>query len=227
MKIVIIGNSVALRVRPPKAHPNNKNYTYCLKQNRPNDEVVNTALGAMTVLDITGQIDSFINHCPDWYVINLGVVEACSREAPLWLFRMATSHRRGILVKGAKILYGGIFARFRPFFTRLRMGKSWVNKSTFQRHFDLLMTLLLKETNAKIIVLGINAPSQRIEMLLPGSTDKIVAYNRVLEAVAAQHKQSFVDLSDLIADTNYPDGVHFNQEGHELIARRIEKYLLI
>jgi hypothetical protein len=27
LKVTIIGNSVALRVRPPEKHPNNKNYT--------------------------------------------------------------------------------------------------------------------------------------------------------------------------------------------------------
>jgi len=219
MKITIIGNSVALRVRPNLKIPNNKNYTSFLNDSEL--AVENKAIGALTVLDIMPIIDGFVNSFPSCYILNLGVVDACSREVPLWFYRIATSRKSTKTSQFFHFFYRNILSKVRPLLVWVRFKKPWVSKKIFRKQYSLIVKTLLKETNAFVICLGINLANDRVEKLLPGSRERQTKYNEIIEEIAKHNKQIFINTEDLDSETYYPDGVHYNIAGHELIAERI------
>ncbi len=223
MKITIIGNSVALRVRPNKKIPFNKNYTAIMRErlDEKNQFVDNIAMGAFTVKEITKNIDYYVNSLPDFYIINLGVVDSCNREVPLWFYRIATSKKDTIFTNLSHHVYRGIIGKMRPFLVWLRFKTSWVSQDKFEKHYNIILRTLIKETNANIISIGINPANDRVENNLPGSRKKQKIYNEIIKSLAIKHEQFFIDTSDLISTEHYPDGVHYNTTGHEIIAERI------
>ncbi len=228
MKLTIIGNSVALRIRPNKKNPLNKNYTLFLKEifSKDNFEIENKAIGAQTVKDITNSLDNYINSFPDYFIINLGVVDSCSREVPLWFYRIATSKKDQVLLNLFSFVYQNIIARIRPILVFIRFKKPWISQKKFLKHYDLLIKTLIKETNANIICMGINLANDRIEKLLPGSRDRQKKYNKIISNLSQKYNQYFLDTADMKSNKYYPDGVHFNTEGHKQIAERIYKKIV-
>ncbi|WP_462248256.1 SGNH/GDSL hydrolase family protein [Ekhidna sp.] len=226
MKIVIIGNSVALRVRPHQKHPNNKNYTQLLRDLLGSQATVeNRALGASTVSNWLVKSDEIINTFPNVYIVNIGVVDASTREVPLWFNRLATKKVDTIVTKLFKSIYNKIIIPLRPFFVRLRGKKSWVSHRKFKVRFELLISLLLKETNAQLILMPINIANGRVEKQLPGTKEKHKKYNELIKATAEKFEQQFLDLSDFKSEIHYPDGVHFSKEGHQVVAKRLKAML--
>lgn len=226
MKITIIGNSVALRVRPPEDHPDNKNYTQLLTEKTGvNDIVENKAIGATTIRNWLQMNDQIINSFPDLYIINIGVVDATTREVPLWFYRLATKKIDNFITRLIKNIYRGLISRMRPFFSMLRGSRSWVSIKKFKKSYDELLETLIKETNARIITLPINPADERVEKQLPGSRKNHIKYNKVIEEITKKHNQYFLDLTDLNSEEHYPDGVHFNATGHEIVAEKIESLI--
>lgn len=232
VKITIIGNSVALRVRPPVKQPDNKNYTGFLEEKWVDTEkskqlaVLNLAKGATTVYNTIQNLDDFIRTFPNYFIINLGVVDASNREIPLWFYRLASSKKDTLLVKLANIIYREIIIKFRPLLVRLRFKRAWISKKKFEKYYTLLVGELLKETNAKIIVIPINIGSDRIEKQLPGTQKRHQEYNAVMQNVADKFEQRVLDITDLSSDRHYSDGVHYNAVGHKIIADKISKIII-
>lgn len=217
-KICIIGNSVALRVRPPVNFPNNKNYSQLLRESLDeNCAVVNLAYGASTVKEVYKKIDTYIREFPDYYIINLGVVDASTREVPLWFYRLSTQKSLNAIFVLFALLYRNIISKFRRVLVNIRGRRSWVAQKEFREYFDLIVKTLVKETNAKIIVLNINEANNRVEAELPGSLKKHKKYNAVMNEIAGKYNQIFVDTNKLIKHEDYPDGVHFSVSGHKKI----------
>ena len=130
IKITIIGNSVALRTRPSEIYPLNKNYCKYLEEilnknlSETNIIVTNKALGATTIYNSIINIDNFVNTFPEFFIINLGVVDASTREIPLWFYRLASSKKNSFFYNVIKFLYRVIIIKFRPFLVRLRFKTS-------------------------------------------------------------------------------------------------------
>jgi len=228
LKITIIGNSVALRVRPTKSYPKNKNYTYQLNEllhaSLPYHSIIidNKALGASTIYNISLNIDKYINTFPNFYVLNFGVVDASTREVPLWFYRLATSKRDNIIVSFCRFFYRGVIPKIRPFLVRLRARKSWIPRKKFVRLFENLITTLTRETNAKIIVIPINPANDRIENNLPGTRKNHLLYNHIMKSIVEKYPDHYyLDDLTLTPTEDYPDGVHFSLKGHEIIAKKI------
>lgn len=227
VKITIIGNSVALRVRPPVSHPDNKNYTQFLeelwekKEQNRKLKLVNLAKGATTVYNTIQNLDDFIRTFPNYFIINLGVVDASNREIPLWFYRLASSKKDNLIVKLSSVFYREVIIKFRPLLVRLRLKSAWVSKKKFQKYYRILIRELLKETNAKIIVIPINVGSDRIEKQLPGTQKRHKEYNETIREIAMEFGQDAIEINDLSSKDHYPDGVHYSVLGHEIIANKI------
>lgn len=228
VKITIIGNSVALRTRPPLQYPDNQNYSQILYSLMASDDaygsiaIDNRAMGATTTYNVSVNIDSFINSFPNIFIINLGVVDASTREVPLWFYRLASSSKAGFIYFLSKAIYRNILIRFRPFLVRLRGKRSWVSKKKFERNFKQIVHGLSRETNAKIIVMPINIANNRVEKSLPGSRKKHIMYNQVMKKIAETHNHFFIELDELNDVAHYPDGVHFSKKGHEIVSSRLK-----
>lgn len=231
-KICIIGNSVALRIRPPLSQPKNKNYTALLSEelntsgNSKNFIVENTAIGAQTVVNAYQKIEDFIHCFADVYIINIGVVDACKREVPLWFYRLATRKREDIFSLFFQVIYRRIISQMRPLLVVLRGKRSWISKRTFRKYLTRITETLLKETNGKLVFLPINLANERIEKALPGSRKSQIAFNTIIEEVSGKFDQIFLSLSDLKSAEDFPDGVHFSGKGHQVVAGKLKDIIL-
>lgn len=232
IKIIVIGNSVPMRVRPPLAFPNNKNYTVILQgllENELGDlriDVDNRAIGASILRDTLNSIESLIQEFPHYYIINFGVVDASTREIPFWFYKYINKPVKSRFKYFCSGLYAHSIQRHRPFFVKLRGKKSWVHERKFAHQFNLLITALLKETNARLICLSINPASDRIEKQLPGSYQNCIKFNKHIKEIASKHGQMFIDTTELISDGDYPDGVHYSHKGHQVIAAHLKESII-
>ena len=231
-KIAILGNSVALRVRPPLKAPDNINYGKIMEMlllNKLPDlnvMVENKAKGASTIVNLIQDIDNQLNSFPDFFILNFGVVDSCTREVPKWFYDLQDKKTDNLLRIIAASVYSRIFQKNRPFFVRIRGKRSWISYRKYKKYFTRALTILTKETNAKIIVLAINLANNRVEKEPPGSKNNQIKFNRLMEEVAINNGHFFIDTSDLISNLHYPDGVHFSKQGHEIIAERIVNIIL-
>lgn len=227
IKVTIIGNSVALRVRPTQAWPNNKNYTLlleeCLQKKFPDVffQVNNKSKGASTILDKNREVDDFVSELADVYVLNLGVVDACTREIPRWFSVMLAEGKRGVLMNALRWINARIIKKNRPFFVKLRGQKPWVKQKVFKKFFAKFVDTLLKDSNAKIIALPINLADSRVEKQLPGSIKNQQKYNKIITEVIESRQQKMIELSDITHAEHYPDGVHYSEIGHKVVAERL------
>lgn len=232
LKVTIVGNSVALRNRPQAKYPLNKNYSKYLEEllnselNNTNIFINNKALGACTTYNVITKIDEYIQTFPNFYILNLGVVDASTREIPLWFYRIASSKKDNIIYNFSKILYRAIIVKFRPILVRLRLKKSWISSRKYKKYFETLVKTLSKETNARIIILPINIANNRVEKALPGTKKKHEHYNQIMQNIAENYSQFFLNLSNLKPETHYPDGIHYSGLGHEVVAKKIGEIIL-
>lgn len=232
-KITVIGNSVALRIRPVPSSDKKLTgvYSRLLEtelNNSPNQDldwhIKNMGLSRLMVREVYDSIDTYIRTFPDIFILNLGCVEAPSREIPLWFSDIIFKRRFRPLYNVSIKLYESLIKPYlRPFFLYLRRRKSWAPISEFEHYFELVLKTLKKETYSQIVVIGINPGSSRIENKLPGTTEKYKLYSDVMERLCLEHDLDYIDVSDMGSDSYFPDGVHYNSHGHQEISRRILK----
>lgn len=229
LKCTVIGNSVALRVRPNQPLPQNLNYSQILESllteefTSPGILVENKSYGAYTVHNAINNIDTYIQTFPDFFIVNFGVVDASTREIPLWFYRLAQSKKDRLINKISSAVYRNIFMKFRPNLVKLRGKRSWISKKKFTEYYDYLLKQLLKETNAHIIALPVNIANDRVEKELPGSLKKHKQYNAIIKKIVEKYNQSSIDLSFLNSEEHYPDGVHYSLKGHHIVAEELFK----
>ncbi len=187
----------------------------------------NMSFSRATVLDFLYKKNEIINKFPDYYIINLGVCDAATREVPLWFSNYINSNGNSYFKSFCKGINVKIFTPNRSFLTKLRGKKAFVSKRSFRYGISKLFSLIVKNTNAKIIVLSINKANDRIEKELPGSRENYIFYNKILKEECAEVGGWFVDLNDLDTKTHYPDGTHFSPIGNNIVASRILKLIVL
>lgn len=230
LHIAVVGNSVAMRVRPPEQPPDNRNYTVLLREAEAETggckvtmNVTNWSSGGATIREIHKSLNDIIRLFPDFYVLNLGVVDASTRDIPRWFFNIINSTNPSRFHRVMKFIHGGLITRFRRPLVLIRGKRSWVSHREFNQLYALLIERLLKETNATIIGLSINLANERVERALPGSRSNHEKYNRIIEHNMQHSRCIYLDLEDFNTEIHFPDGVHFSAEGHRLVADRIIK----
>jgi len=227
LKITIIGNSVAIRNRPPQKYPANKNYGVFLEellQSEYSDMFVNVrnmAFSRATILNVVERLDDFIASMPNYYIINIGVSDASSREIPYWMAEIINNPKITFL----KSIYSGLHHHFikpnRSFFVRLRGKRSWISQTVFKNNLISLIQLLHKETNSKIIFIPINPTNERVEKEVPGSSENYNKFNEIIKYIAKKHGCLMIDINDLEPSVHFPDGIHYSSEGNSIIAKKL------
>ena len=224
LKITIIGSSVSLRIRPNLPAGEGLNFGQIVEQSLASDKqvlVTNLGLSRMLITEIDYNLDQYIRTFPDLFIINIGAVDAPNREIPRWFSNYIFKRKSRTSFKFFNWFHKKIIKRVRTVLVRIRMRSPWVTSKSFLQNFDSVITTLQKETNARIIVLGINNGNENIDRVLPGSSKNYIKYNDNLKSLARNKGVQFLDVSNLISNEYFPDGVHYNQEGHEIIAKRI------
>lgn len=233
VKIAIIGNSVALRVRP--LNKVKKNYGILIEEYIEkefpylNALVNNMAFSRATIIDIQKKTNDYLNQFPDFYILNIGIPDASTREIPYWYANIIHKSNDNILNKVLSSIHSRFFAKYRPFFVKIRGKHTWIRKSTFRKKYTELVKLLLKETNARIILLSINLPDKRIENIIPGTYEKCLVFNKIIKNISTKFNLTYLDFQKLPSQVYYPDGIHYSAKGHKIVANEIynaiKKYL--
>ena len=227
LKVSIIGNSVGLRVRPPGEFPSNKTFGQLLEErlneNNFNATVLNSCVGRSLLEKIYNDADLVINEFPDYYLIVAGVTDASTREIPLWYSNIIYGKRSSFRRKLALWIYLSFFKPRRNLLVRLRGCKSWTTEKYFYSMYKKIVSDLIKNTNAICILFTINRCTERVERELPGTSKNIELFNQRINQVVSSfpcERIKLLDTLDLDPDVYLPDGVHFSQRGHEVIASR-------
>jgi len=231
IKISIIGCSVAIRVRPPQKEPNNKNYGQVLLSNlsEKNENtcftVNNKAFTRATLKDIFPKVDELISDYPDYFILNIGIPDASTREIPRYISNFITYKTHLKLSVFIQLLYNFLIKPNIKFFVKIRGKRTWVNEKQFENLYEKLLNYIVKETNAKIIIVPINPPSKRIEDKLPGTIENVVVYNKIISDLADKYNIKMVNINNLESTQNFPDGIHYSVDGHKEISNRISEFI--
>lgn len=222
-KIVIIGNSVSLRLRPPRQHSEELTYTEILQQSLPEVLVINEGIGASTLTYRSQEIDKLVHYYADYYIINYGIVDASTRPISQYTFRFMNNDnpKSFFITKALRFTIQWIEKKCRKNLVIFRGCRSWTSAKSFRYAYQKHLQLLQKETSGKIICLGINKPSERIEQQLPGTTKNVLLFNKIISQLCEQYHCYFIDCYEKIDSKNVPDGIHFDKEGHTKIANLI------
>lgn len=225
-KIVILGNSVALRNRPHQKE-SSLNYGQLIERelNAPlQNEIVlvnNLAFGRATMRDMQGLQDQVINAFGDLYIINIGVSDAATREMPRWFADILNQRKQTLKVKVAKAISVAIIQPIRTTLVKLRGKRAWTSKKKFKTLFNKLIYDIQHNTHGKIIVLSLNRPDDRVEKIVPGTAANYQHFNEILKVISEEKEIDFIDLAELIPEVHYPDGTHFSEEGNRFVAKKI------
>ncbi len=219
MKIVVVGNSVGLRVRPPIG----KSYAVLLNS-MENVDVINLSQTARLSKYFAINTDQILCYPADVVIINLGVVDLCSRPVPYWYNRMI--NRQGYTLIGRLVVYLNLKLVYsmRRWLVYLRLKMPWTTLREFRHNMSYILSRIKKEQTAEVIVLSINKPSSRVEYRLPGSIDRIEKGNEILQELCETHSSDYLPLH-LDQLTDYPDGVHFSESGHQKVFDHIRDLL--
>ena len=227
IRISIIGNSVAIRNRPPEEFPNNKNYGVLLEEMLQREyseyfvSVTNKSFSRATIVNIIQNYDDFVASMPDYFIINIGVSDASTREIPFWFAEILKSKKQSWIKNLFLAFHNYCIKPYRRFFVKLRRKKSWISKIKFEKYYRELILILQKETNARIITIPINPANERVEKSIPGSTKNYLQYNKLIKRISNEYKCIELELDDMKCKTHYPDGIHYSLQGNKLIAQKL------
>lgn len=231
-QITVIGNSVTLRVRPPEAEERNNNKVYGVlleeELNKTGNWFTNNlGLSRRIVEEFHENKDLFIRTFPNYFVINLGCVDAPTREIPLWFSDIIYRRKNVFFYPVFNFIYSRLIKKYlRTQLVILRGKRPWVSPTKFQKNFSLMLDVLIKETSANIIVLGINRGNERIERSLPGTNKNYIRYDEIIKNLCSRPFVDFIDVSHLNSQEHFPDGIHYNFEGHKKIKEAIYKCIV-
>lgn len=227
LRITIIGNSVAIRNRPPQKFPNNKNYGLLLEtllqKEHPEQIIMITNMGfsRATITNIIQKYDEYIASMPNYFIINIGVSDASTREIPYWFAEILNNPKQSWVKTIFAAFHHYCIKPNRRVFVKLRGKKSWISQKKFRKYYKELILLLRKETNARIITVPINPTNDRVEKTVPGSSENYIKYNEIIRRVADECKEIYLDLDNLNPEVHYPDGIHYSLQGNKLVAEKL------
>ncbi|MDP4289991.1 MAG: SGNH/GDSL hydrolase family protein [Bacteroidota bacterium] len=219
-KVVIIGNSVALRIRPPRQNENEISYAEILEEKLPDTLIINRALSDKVMPYQTAWVDELIGYHANCYILNYGIIDACTRSVPYWMWNFIYNDNphHGVFRKLIRYIFTFFEKKFRRGLTVIRGKRAWANRAAFAYKYEKILRLLQKDTSAQLICIGINRPSARIERSLPGSVRNVQRYNEVIRQLANKYNFVYVETFYDFDESLIPDGIHFNAEGHRKLA---------
>lgn len=236
MRIVVLGNSVAVRIRPPREDSQERTYAEWLRENGHEVSVVAQS-GVLLEEAFATLEDAVVTRFPDWVIINHGVVEVCPRQTIRWINNRTIRNYYLNSVLGRPYQYDSPVSRIGHLWWRVLNGGirrlasliglrwRWSSPDRFLRVLEQTIRVILKETGAKVAVLGINPISARVEGQLPGSADAIVAANAAMQGLSGRMgpRVRFLAPDLYLGDpaVMVPDGIHFSAAAHRRIAETL------
>jgi acyl-CoA thioesterase-1 len=230
MKIVILADSLAL----PREDVGNEQalevtYPFLL------DQSLRHRFGAYAPLVIErGMRRRTIEYVlDDWYeqvelkkadmvIVHVGIVDCAPRvflrRERAFVERMRFTQLRNRILKFAHDHRRAIIKR-RP--------RVYVPLARFERHVKEVVQKAQEQNVRSLIFVNIISPPDTIEQRSPGFQLNVERYNQVLQEQTRHRSVSLIDLNKLIrdqrgADDLTVDGIHLNEEGHQIVSQQIE-----
>jgi lysophospholipase L1-like esterase len=226
MKVLVVGNSVSVRVRPPEDKGQNFTFSNIIEsQLSPEASVFTLAESGLMINDFAKNPDRLITEKPDVLISNFGIVELSSRSINRSLYDFLYYRKvRSKFGRTFQLILSIIETKFRIPLVYLRFKRPWYNLSLFIRDYFELISRVQRETGTKFIVLGINLPNARVEKQLPGSIKRVQKANKIIENKCLNlNNVYYIPVNtELDHKSHFPDGIHYNKLGHEMIADKIK-----
>lgn len=235
LRVVVVGSSVGMYVRPPRRSPHEGTYADLLEpllhDAGVETVVVNRSRWLLTVPEVHRRSQELIlDHRPDVVVLDVGFVESQPRLTPLWVVRWLFTWRPrlGPVSRAARVLLLGplwwLYVHGSPLLLRaMPWLPSRVRPATMRRAIESIARLTSKERAALTLLVDVPAVTERVGKTLPGIDRRIEATNATLRAVAAADGLTLVPAATLVARLGHevalPDGIHFSARGHEQVAQ--------
>jgi len=235
MRICVFGNSVALRIRPPRTNPLERTYAEWLRED--GHEVSVIARAGVLVAEAFATIeDDVVSRFPDYVIINHGVVEVCLRQTvrslnnrPIVNYYLNSVFARPYIFATAssrieRVVWRVANAVTRRISSALGLRWQWMRVDRFIEVLDRTIALIVKETSARLVVIGINPCSLRVERQLRGSFAAIAVANTAMADLCGRfgERVTFIDpgvaFEEAPLEEMVPDGIHLSSEGHRRMA---------
>ena len=238
LRVVVVGSSVGLYVRPPRQGPLEGTYADLLGPMLHDrglcSVVTNRSRWLLTVTEAHRRFQELVlDHRPDVVVLDLGFVESQPRLTPLWVVRLLFTWRprlSGAARRVRRALLGPwwwCYVHLSPVLIRaMPWLPSRVQPATFGRGIEAMTRLARKERAALVLALDVPAASRRVEQTLASINRRIDATNATLRALGASPEgPTVVAVSQLVRDLGpdaaLPDGIHLSAPGHREVAARL------
>jgi hypothetical protein len=238
MKICIFGNSVGFRIRPPRRDCQDLTYSEILESS--GHRIRNVSKAAVMINEaFTFLEEEVITFFPDLVIIHFGIVEICYRRTFRWANNQAIENYYMNRFFRRPYVFNTPMRRVFQFTLRafnsctrlvsslLGLRWQWLSTKQFLLALRSVVEVILKETKARIIIIGITPCSDRVEYLLKGSRSRIIEANLGMKEICEQFsdRMKYLDPESFIHQQNMadlvPDGIHFSAEGHRQLVSEI------
>src|SRR6266403_3780608 len=159
---------------------------------------------------------------PDMVVIHVGIVDCAPRvflrRERAFVERMRFTRLRDRILRFAH--------DHRRAITR-RLPRVYVPLARFEGHVKEIVQKVREQDIRSLIFVNIISPPDSVEQRSFGFQRNVEFYNQVLQDQTRHRNISLIDLNKLIksqggADKLTVDGIHLNEEGHQMLAQQIE-----
>lgn len=242
LRVVVLGNSTAMYVRPARRERSQGTYGELLERRlreRGVDAVVaNEARWWELIHQVLPRWEAAVAaHSPDVVVLNYGLGECQPNVYPVPLMRTVYTWRpsfnpvartlRRALIRPLRRL----MAWSMPPISRWLGLRTWrLRPSRFADELERLARLTRSETGALVLVLTLNPPGPFLRNLMPGIDERSRRYSEVIREVVARLDDPGVQVveagavvDDLGWRTTVVDGLHYTARGHEEVATLLEE----
>lgn len=245
VRVVVLGNSTAMYVRPRRKDRSDRNYGELLeaqlRQRGIDAFVVNQARWWDMVHRVLPRWEATVNaHVPDVVVLNYGLGECEPNVFPSWMMRWVYTWRpslnpvarrfRAVVVRPLQ----RVMAATMPHLSR-RVGlHTWrLPPKRFRSELRRLIEITRRETGALVLVLTPNPPGPFLQNLMPGVDERSVIYAdliRTLVADMADPEVQLIEAGGIVEKLGWRktmlDGLHYSARGHREVAALLEESVL-
>ncbi|MGQ0832607.1 MAG: SGNH/GDSL hydrolase family protein [Microthrixaceae bacterium] len=245
VRIVVLGNSTAMYVRPRRKDRSERSYAELLEvrlRARGVDAfVVNEARWWDRVHDVLPRWEHAVySHMPDVVILNYGLGECEPNVFPVPMMRWVYTWRpslnpvarrlRSLLVRP---LQRAMAASMPPISRRLGMRTWRLRPARFESEMRRLIEITRRETGALVLVLTLNPPGPFLQNLMPGVDERSALYTdliRKLVADLADDAVQVIEAGAVVEELGWRkamlDGLHYTARGHQEVAAVLEASVL-
>lgn len=211
-RLLILGDSLCLPRNQPEKVSLYQTWPFLLNKNA-NFEIIQIALGGGTLKNIYEQSAYYIACEPDIVIIQSGIVD-CAPRALGWIEKEIISAFRPL---------GFLFHHFFPINLMRKFRKiTYTKKTDFRK---LIKELINRFSNSQIIWIGIVPACNEYEKTVPGITQNIDIYNKIIASGIADQHGVFLNVNSIPLEGIMSDHHHLNSIAHKWLYEKILSHI--